>query len=205
MASALNFISSAVSPQQHQFESLDPVTHSHSDRVATYCLAIATEMHLNSRELECVRLAALLHDVGKIGTDFRILEKPGPLTDDEFTAVKRHPSHGARMVRAFADLKIAIPGIELHHERLDGSGYPYGLAGDQIPLAPRIIAVADTFDAITSVRPYQKAMKLEFALHRVRSLAVSKLDPRAVAALERAVRLRRVSVAGEPELHSLPN
>ena len=143
-------------------------------------------------ELDRLRISALLHDVGKIGVDDRVLKKPGKLTDEEFDLMKQHPSKGANIMRPVAQLKDMLPGIELHHERMDGGGYPYGLAGDQIPMMARIIAVADTFDAITTNRPYQSAMDLEFALNRIRSLAVTKFDPDVVAALDAAVKSGRI-------------
>jgi HD-GYP domain-containing protein (c-di-GMP phosphodiesterase class II) len=101
--------------------------------------------------------------------------------------MKQHPSKGANIMRPVAQLKEMLPGIELHHERMDGGGYPYGLQGEQIPLMARIIAVADTLDAITTNRPYQSAMDLQYALDRIRSLAVAKFDPTVVHALEAAV------------------
>ena len=142
---------------------------------------------MNAEDLDRLRISALLHDVGKIGVDDRVLKKPGQLTEEEFELMKQHPSKGANIMRPVAQLKEMLPGIELHHERMDGGGYPYGLQGDQIPLMARIIAVADTLDAITTNRPYQSAMDLEYALDRIRSLAVAKFDPEVVAALEAAV------------------
>jgi HD-GYP domain-containing protein (c-di-GMP phosphodiesterase class II) len=109
--------------------------------------------------------------------------------------MKQHPSKGANIMRPVAQLKDMLPGIELHHERMDGAGYPYGLTGDQIPMMARIIAVADTFDAITTNRPYQSAMDLEFALGRIRSLAISKFDPKVVAALDAAVASGRLRLS----------
>ena len=117
---------------------------------------------MNAADLDRLRISALLHDVGKIGVDDRVLKKPGKLTDEEFDLMKQHPSKGANIMRPVAQLRDVLPGIELHHERMDGAGYPYGLHGDQIPMMARIIAVADTLDAITTNRPYQSAMDLEF-------------------------------------------
>ncbi len=139
-----------------------------------------------------------MHDVGKIGVDDRVLKKPGKLTDEEFDLMKQHPMKGANIMRPVAQLKDVLPGIELHHERMDGAGYPYGLHGEQIPMMARIIAVADTFDAITTNRPYQSAMDLEFALDRIRSLAISKFDPAVVAALESAVAAGRLRLSASP-------
>ena len=170
----------------------DPYTRGHSDRVAKYSLIIGRELGLDEEALDKLRISALLHDVGKIGVDDRVLKKPGKLTDEEFDLMKQHTVKGANIMRPVAQLKEMLPGIELHHERLDGAGYPYGLAADQIPLMARIIAVADTLDAITTNRPYQSAMDLDFAMDRIRSLAVSRFDPKVVAALESAVKAGRL-------------
>jgi signal transduction histidine kinase len=170
----------------------DPYTRGHSGRVAKYSMIIGEYLRLDSTELDRLRISALLHDVGKIGVDDRVLKKPGKLTDEEFELMKQHTVKGANIMRPVAQLKDVLPGIELHHERLDGAGYPYGLSGEKIPLMARIIAVADTLDAITTNRPYQSAMDLQFALDRIRSLAVSRFDPKVVAALETAVKDGRV-------------
>jgi HD-GYP domain-containing protein (c-di-GMP phosphodiesterase class II) len=124
-----------------------------------------------------------LHDVGKIGIEDHILKKPGALTPEEFEIMKTHTTKGANLLRPVKQLKEMLPGIELHHESLDGRGYPYGLEGDQIPLLPRVIAVADTFDALTTNRPYQRAFEPPEALKIIHSLAGKRLDPQAVAAL----------------------
>jgi len=170
----------------------DPYTRGHSGRVAKYSTIIGEYMGLNAEDLDNLRISALLHDVGKIGVDDRVLKKPGKLDDEEFALMKQHPVKGANIMRPVAQLKEMLPGIELHHERMDGAGYPYGLPGDQIPMMARIIAVADTFDAMTTNRPYQSAMDLEFALGRIRSLAISKFDPAVVAALDAAVAAGRL-------------
>lgn len=170
----------------------DPYTRGHSGRVAKYSMILGEYLKMDSAGLDRLRISALLHDVGKIGVDDRVLKKPGKLTDEEFELMKQHTVKGANIMRPVAQLKDVLPGIELHHERLDGAGYPYGLSGDKIPLMARIIAVADTLDAMTTNRPYQSAMDLEFALDRIRSLAVSRFDPKVVAALEAAVKDGRV-------------
>jgi hypothetical protein len=170
----------------------DPYTRGHSGRVAKYSTIIGEYLGLNAEDLDNLRISALLHDVGKIGVDDRVLKKPGKLDDEEFALMKQHPVKGANIMRPVAQLKEMLPGIELHHERMDGAGYPYGLPGDQIPMMARIIAVADTFDAMTTNRPYQSAMDLEFALERIRSLAISKFDPAVVAALDAAVAAGRL-------------
>lgn len=161
----------------------DPYTRGHSDRVTRYSVTIATEMGLPPEEVEKVRISAQLHDVGKIGIEDRILKKPGALTPEEFELMKAHASKGANILNSVEQLREMIPGIELHHESLDGRGYPYGLKGDAIPTMARIIMVADTFDAMTTNRPYQAAMDPEYVVRIINSLANTKFDPRVVAAL----------------------
>src|SRR6202043_1206028 len=170
----------------------DPYTRGHSGRVAKYSTIIGEYLGLNAEDLDRLRISALLHDVGKIGVDDRVLKKPGKLDDEEFALMKQHPVKGANIMRPVAQLKEMLPGIELHHERMDGAGYPYGLQGEQIPLMARIIAVADTLDAITTNRPYQSAMDLDYAIERIRSLAVSRFDPVVVDALEASVAAGRL-------------
>ncbi|HUK53475.1 MAG TPA: HD domain-containing phosphohydrolase [Candidatus Binatia bacterium] len=164
----------------------DPYTRGHSGRVAKYSVIIGEQMGLDAEALDKLRISALLHDVGKIGIDDRVLKKPGALTDEEFHIMKQHPVKGANIMRPVPQLKEMLPGIELHHECVDGRGYPYGLKKEQIPMMARIIAVADTFDAITTNRPYQSAMDLDFALKRVRELAGTRFDPEIVTAMEHA-------------------
>jgi len=173
----------------------DPYTRGHSGRVAKYSMIIAEQLGLNAEDLDLLRISALLHDVGKIGVDDRVLKKPGKLTDEEFELMKQHTVKGANIMRPVAQLRDVLPGIELHHERMDGAGYPYGLKGEQIPQMARIIAVADTLDAITTNRPYQSAMDLDFAIERIRSLSVSRFDPDVVAALESAIHAGRLRLS----------
>ena len=173
----------------------DPYTRGHSGRVAKYAMTIGEGLGLGAAELDRLRISALLHDVGKIGIDDRVLKKPGSLTDEEFQVMKQHPVKGANIMRPVAQLKDMLPGIELHHEQVNGKGYPHGLQGDQIPMMARIISVADTLDAITTNRPYQSAMDLEFALKRVRELAGTRFDPKVVDALEAAVLAGKVKLS----------
>ena len=161
----------------------DPYTRGHSDRVTKYSLMIAKEMGSNAEFLEILRISAQLHDVGKIGIEDRILKKPGALTPEEFEIMKTHTTKGANILRPVPQLREMLPGIELHHEALNGRGYPYGLNGDQIPLLARVIAVADTFDALTTNRPYQKAHDPVDALRIIENLSGKRLDPDAVTAL----------------------
>ena len=161
----------------------DPYTRGHSDRVTKYSVMIAREMGIYEDYIEIVRISAQLHDVGKIGIEDRILKKPGALTPEEFEIMKTHTTKGANILSPVTQLKDMIPGIELHHESLDGRGYPHGLKGEDIPLLPRIIAVADTFDALTTTRPYQHAHDPKEALRIINNLSGKRLDPNAVAAL----------------------
>jgi len=161
----------------------DPYTRGHSDRVTRYSLLIAKEMGLDPGFQEVLRISAQLHDVGKIGIEDRILKKPGALTPEEFEIMKTHTTKGANILRPVPQLREMLPGIELHHEALNGRGYPYGLKGDDIPLLARVIAVADTFDALTTNRPYQQAHDAVDALKIIQNLSGQRLDPTAVSAL----------------------
>ena len=165
----------------------DPYTRGHSGRVAKYSVILAETMGLPSEEVYKIRISALLHDVGKIGIDDRVLKKPGGFTEEEFEIMKQHPVKGANIIRPVAKLREMIPGIELHHENLDGRGYPYGLKAEEIPTMARIIMVADTLDAMTTHRPYQVAMELEVALEKIRSMQGKRFDPVVVNALFAAV------------------
>ncbi len=164
----------------------DPYTRGHSERVARYSSAIAKEMGLAPDEVRKARLSALLHDVGKIGIDDRIIRKPTALTDEEFELMKAHPSKGAAIMEAIPQLADIIPGMKYHHEKWEGGGYPDGLKGEQIPLQARIVAVADAFDAMTTTRPYQKAMEVTYVLERLRDLAHKRFDSAVVEALVRS-------------------
>jgi HD-GYP domain-containing protein (c-di-GMP phosphodiesterase class II) len=177
----------------------DPYTRGHSDRVTRYSLLVAKEMNLPASFMETLQISAQLHDVGKIGIEDHILKKPGALNAEEFEVMKTHTTKGANILRPVTQLAEMLPGIELHHEALDGRGYPYGLQGDQIPLLARVIAVADTFDALTTNRPYQQAHTPDEALKIIQNLAGKRLDPVCVAALmavhERGeIRIQRFSI-----------
>jgi putative nucleotidyltransferase with HDIG domain len=173
----------------------DPYTRGHSGRVAKYSTLIGQELGLSTEELDKLRIAALLHDVGKIGVEDRVLKKPGSLTPEEFALMKQHTVKGANIMRPVSQLKEMLPGIELHHEHMDGRGYPYGLPGPQIPMMARIIGVADTLDAMTTNRPYQTAMELDYAMNRIRALTGSKFDAVVVTALESAVKAGKLRLS----------
>jgi putative nucleotidyltransferase with HDIG domain len=168
----------------------DPYTHGHSRRVARYAAAIADRMGLPSDQVAKIRLAALLHDVGKLSTPAGVLQKPGRLSEFEFDAIKHHPIDGANMVSILGDFELTSM-VRHHHERLDGNGYPDALWDYQIPLGARIIAVADTFDAITSTRPYRSANPHQQAMSILAAESGTQLDPEAVHAFEREYAGRR--------------
>ncbi len=158
----------------------------HSGRVAEYSTLICKQLGLHPEESNRIRLAALLHDIGKIGMDQKILTKPGVLTVEEFEILKTHPARGVEMLRPVPQLADLLPGVELHHESLDGSGYPHGLKGDEIPMMARVISVADTFDAMTHNRTYQDAMEGTYALRILRSMSGTKFDEQVVEGFCRA-------------------
>jgi HD-GYP domain-containing protein (c-di-GMP phosphodiesterase class II) len=166
----------------------DPYTRGHSERVARYSIGIGKNLQLPEREMRNLRISALLHDVGKIGIDDRILRKPGALSDDEFEVMKGHPAKGAAIMSGVAQLIDIIPGMKYHHEKWSGGGYPDGLEGEQIPMQARIVAIADTFDAMTTNRPYQKAMEIGYVVEKIKSFAGTRFDPRVVEAFVNAVK-----------------
>ena len=162
-------------------ETSDPYTHGHSRRVARHAANIAKKMGLSREEVAKIRAAGAMHDVGKVETPTAVLHKAGKLTEEEYDLVKRHPVDGANMVATLDDDELTAI-VRHHHERLDGTGYPDGLAGDEIPLGARILAVADTFDAITSTRPYRRSNPHKKALDILAAEAGTQLDPDAVSA-----------------------
>jgi len=164
----------------------DPYTRGHSERVSRFSVATAEGLGLNEEEIEKVRVSALLHDVGKIGIDDRILKKPSALDDQEFEIMKTHPQKGYKIMSQIPGIQEFLPGMYMHHEMVNGKGYPQGLKGDEIPLMGKIVAVADTFDAMTTDRPYQKAMKFDDALARIESFVGTRYDPAVVAAFSEA-------------------
>ena len=164
----------------------DPYTRGHSERVARFSLAIGERLNLPDDEMEKLRISAILHDVGKIAIDDKILKKPAALTDEEFEIMKTHPQRGYKIMSQIPAMKDFLPGMYMHHEMINGQGYPQGLKGDDIPLQARIVSVADTFDAMTTDRPYQKALPLADALARIKSFVGTRYDEQVVAALVEA-------------------
>jgi putative nucleotidyltransferase with HDIG domain len=161
----------------------DPYTAGHSERVSTLSVAIGREMSVSGRDLEVLRLGALLHDIGKIGVPDEILRKPGALTSEEFDVIKQHPGLGARILQHVPFLAAHLPIVELHHERPDGKGYPHGLLADQIPLAAHIVHVADAFDAMTSARAYRRGRPAAAAIRELHAGAGTEFHLEAVNAL----------------------
>ncbi len=175
-----------VSALVEAIEAKDPYTRGHTQRVSELAVLVGEEMGLSPDELDMLYRSAMLHDIGKIGIPDSILNKPGRLTAPEFEVVKQHPVRGHLIIRNVRSLQSEIAGVRHHHERMDGSGYPDGLQGDEIPLMARIIAVADVFDAITSARPYREGWTVDEALAQIDREAGAKLDVDCVAALHRA-------------------
>ncbi|MBI4687831.1 MAG: HD domain-containing protein [Nitrospirae bacterium] len=162
-------------------------TKGHSERVATYSLSIADEMLIDGEDLEILKTAALLHDIGKIGTYDVILDKADRLTDEEFAMIKKHPAHGEEILKPIKGLKQILPLIRGHHERLDGMGYPDGLRGEEISLLTKILCVADSFDAMTSERPYRKGLDYDTAIEELRRYAGTQFAPQVVEAFIRVL------------------
>ncbi|WP_436232671.1 HD-GYP domain-containing protein [Actinacidiphila alni] len=165
----------------------DPYTRGHSERVGRASVFIARELGMAEPRVEALRFAGILHDIGKLGVPTRLLRKDGPLTPDERRLIQLHPEYGHEMVRGIAFLGEARDAVLHHHERLDGSGYPHGLAGDRIPEFARVVAVADAFDAMTSTRSYRWARPVPAALDELHACAGTHFDPAMVAALTRAL------------------
>jgi putative nucleotidyltransferase with HDIG domain len=189
----------AVRALAEALDARDPYTAGHSERVSRYAVAIGEEMKLDAEGLETLRLGALLHDIGKIGVPDEVLQKPGVLSAVEFESIKTHPVAGARILRSIPFLAPHIPIVELHHERPDGLGYPYGLRAAEIPLAARIVHVADAFDAMTSARAYRSGRIPVEAIAELRKCSGTDFDGACVEALIAA--LPRL-VGGEA--HDLP-
>lgn len=156
--------------------SRDPYTGGHVRRVVDYSVALGENLDLTDKETEDLRLAAILHDIGKIGIDDAILRKAGNLSGEEEALMRRHPEIGARILGFVDEMKDVVPGVRHHHERFDGNGYPDKLEGRDIPLQARIIAIADAYDALTTDRPYKKAVDRDIALEKIRENSGSQFD-----------------------------
>jgi putative two-component system response regulator len=158
-------------------ESRDPYTRGHAARVAALAEPVARSVGWSDVDLRTLGVGGALHDIGKLCVAAAILQKPGPLTEDELTEVRAHPEIGARLIAPIAFARCAVPLVRYHHERWDGSGYPHGLVGTAIPAGARLIAIADAFDAMTSERLYRRALTDDRALAEIRRCAGSQFDP----------------------------
>lgn len=163
-------------------EKRDPYTVGHTKRVTLYSLAIGRYLQLNPLEKRWLRIASVLHDIGKISIGDEILKKPDRLSPEEFDAIKRHSSMGAEIIEHIRQLKEVVPGVKYHHEHIDGGGYPNGLRGKDIPIIAKIVAVADAYDAMTTDRPYRKALEKEAAIEELRKSSGTQLDKDVVEA-----------------------
>jgi hypothetical protein len=180
-------------------EAKDVYTRGHTQRVSDLSVRIGQELKLPHERLRVLSQAAMLHDIGKIGVPDSILNKPGPLTLEEFATIQEHPARGHSIIKDVRSLQAVVGGVRHHHERLDGSGYPDGLVGEQIPLEARIIAVADVYDALTSLRPYRPAWSRDRALAVLDEQAGAKLDEACVQALHAVLARQRVpQIIGRP-------
>ncbi len=175
----------SVAALAYALEAKDKYTSGHSQHVAEISVAIAGKLGMSQESIERIRLAGLIHDIGKIGVGESILNKPSRLTDSEFWHMKSHPEIGERILAPVVDDEEILRVVRHHHERYDGAGYPDGLSGEQIPVGARILAVADTYDAMTSERPYRKAMSAEAACAEIERCQGTQFDPEVVDAFLR--------------------
>jgi HD-GYP domain-containing protein (c-di-GMP phosphodiesterase class II) len=180
----------SVSALSQAIDAKDGFTRGHADRVSRIAGAIAREIGISEREIEQIELAAMLHDIGKIGVEDRILMKPSRLDPDETLAMRRHSQYGASILEPSAALRPLVPMVLHHHESYDGSGYPEGLKGDEIPLGSRVIIVADAYEAMTSDRIYRKAIGHERAMEQLEKYKGVQFDPRMVRAIDQILRKR---------------
>jgi putative nucleotidyltransferase with HDIG domain len=186
----------------------DVYTAGHSRRVSDDSVAIARVMNLSRRDVQIVRVGALLHDVGKIGVPDEVLQKSGPLTGEEFELVKQHPSIGKRILEKVEAFRDYVPVVELHHENHDGSGYPWGLEGESIPIAARVVHVADAYDAMVTDRPYRKGLGHGAAIEILKANAGTQFDPQVVTAYVSCAVPRPVAAvdaSSDAESHGLQN
>jgi putative nucleotidyltransferase with HDIG domain len=163
----------------------DRETEGHSTRVSELACLLSEELGLNASAMKAIERGSLLHDIGKIGISDTILHKPSPLTKEEWKVMRLHPDIGARMIEDIPFLQETLPIIRYHHERWDGSGYPAGLSGEDIPFQARIFAVADAFDALISDRPYRSRISVDMALAYLKEQSGILFDPEVVSAFER--------------------
>jgi HD-GYP domain-containing protein (c-di-GMP phosphodiesterase class II) len=171
------FVINVVKSLVYAIEAKDEYTRGHSERVNRYAMLMATRLRLDEKQRKGLHWASMLHDIGKIGSPETILNSPGALTDAEYSIIKSHCEKGCDILKPLEQLSTSLPGVLHHHERYDGQGYPHGLKGEDIPILSRIIAVADTFDAITSNRAYRPGKTAKEALEIIENVAGTQLDP----------------------------
>ena len=171
------FVINVVRSLVYAIETKDEYTRGHSERVNRYAMLMATRLRLEEKQSKSLHWASMLHDIGKIGIPETILNKPGALTDAEYRIITSHSNKGCDILKPLEQLSTSLPGVMHHHERYDGQGYPHGLKGEDIPMLGRIIAVADTFDAITSNRAYRPGKTAKEALEIIEKVAGTQLDP----------------------------
>ena len=176
----------------------DRYTYGHSERVSKFAEKLARQLKLPDKEVETIKYAGQLHDIGKIGIDYKVVQKPGPLNLREWAEIKKHPAIGAEILKNLKFLKEATPYVELHHERLDGGGYPLGKSAGEIPLGARIIKVADAFDAMTSERAYRPAMTIEQTMKQLKNDSGDQYDLQVVNALDELISRDEIDVKKEP-------
>jgi HD-GYP domain-containing protein (c-di-GMP phosphodiesterase class II) len=177
-------------------EARDPYTRGHSARVTEFALAIARRLEPRAHVVQSIQVGGPLHDIGKVGIPERVLLKPGPLDETEFGLIREHPRSGAVLIDGIPAFRTALDCVLHHHERWDGDGYPHRLSGSGIPLAARILAVADAFDAMTSTRPYRRALGPREAAREVERCSGSQFDPEVASAFSAAFEADEL----EPEL-----
>src|SRR5438105_9569311 len=165
-------------------EAKDHTTHDHLQRVRVYAIEVAKELGVSSAELEALTAAALLHDIGKLAVPEHIISKPGRLTPEEFEKMKIHPLVGAEILEEVKFPYPVVPIVRAHHEKWDGSGYPFGLAGEEIPVGARILTAVDCLDALASDRQYRRALPLDQAMGQLAADAGTQFDPKIVAILK---------------------
>lgn len=172
-----NLFVGLVTAMVNALDAKSPWTKGHSERVSGYAEKIAIKMGFDEKEIKNLRLSGLLHDIGKIGTYDYLLEKQAGLDDEEYNVVKKHPDQGARILGGIKQMSEIVPIIRHHHEKVDGTGYPDGLTGKDIPLLAKILHVADSFDSMTSDRPYRRAPGIEYAISEFKKYSDIQFDP----------------------------
>lgn len=170
----------------HAIEKRDPYTGGHTQRVTLYSMAIAKYLELKPNERRWLKIASVLHDIGKIGIEDQILKKTGNLSKEEFEIIKQHSKIGAEILEPIKQLREIVPGVKYHHEKVDGNGYPEGLKGDNIPMLAKIVAVADTYDAMTTDRPYRRALSKDEAFNELKKCSGTQFDENVIKAFAKA-------------------